>query len=152
MFEPTTIVLASIASTLFMAGVIWFVQLVHYPLFAVVGPGEFARYELEHAGRTTWIVAPAMFIEAATSVLLVWVRPESIGIWIPLAGLMLTGLIWGSTFAIQVPLHSQLSGGFEASLHRALTATNWIRTAAWTARAWLALAMILRLAPGAAVG
>lgn len=149
MLDPVTVVLASVASTLFMAGVIWFVQLVHYPLFASVGPGQFAQYETEHAGRTTWIVAPAMLIEAATSVLLLWVRPDAIGIEIAAAGLLLTGLIWGSTFAMQVPLHARLSIGFEPALHKSLVATNWIRTLAWTGRAWLALLMIVRLGTAA---
>lgn len=145
MLDPMTVMLGSIASTLFLAGVIWFVQLVHYPLFASVGRSEFAHYETEHAGRTTWIVAPAMLIEAATSVLLLWVRPEAIGVEIAAAGLLLTGLIWASTFAMQVPLHARLSIGFEPALHRSLVATNWIRTSAWTGRAWLALFMIVKL-------
>ena len=149
MFDPMTVVLASVASTLFMAGVIWFVQLVHYPLFASVGPGQFARYETEHAGRTSWIAAPAMMIEAATSVLLLWVRPEAIGMEIAAAGLLLTGLIWGSTFAMQVPLHTRLSIGFEPASHKSLVATNWVRTLAWTGRAWLALLMIVKLGAGA---
>ncbi len=149
MFDPMTVMLASIASTLFMAGVIWFVQLVHYPLFASVGQNQFARYETEHAGRTTWIVAPAMMIEAATSVLLLWIRPDAIGMEIAAAGFLLTGLIWGSTFAMQVPLHARLSIGFEPALHKSLVATNWVRTLAWTGRAWLALLMIVKLGAGA---
>ena len=149
MIEPMTIVLASIASTLFMAGVIWFVQLVHYPLFASVGHNQFAHYETEHAGRTTWIVAPAMAVEAATSVLLLWIRPAAISIEIAAAGFLLTGLIWGSTFAMQVPLHARLSIGFEPALHKSLVATNWVRTLAWTGRAWLALVMVVKLGAGA---
>jgi hypothetical protein len=148
MFDPMTIVLASIASTLFLAGIIWFVQLVHYPLFASVGQSQFAHYETEHAGRTTWIVAPAMLIEAATSVLLLWIRPNVISIEIAAAGFMLTGLIWGSTFVMQVPLHARLSAGFEPTLHKSLVATNWVRTLAWTGRAWLALMMIVKLGAG----
>ncbi len=149
MLDPMTVVLASVASTLFMAGVIWFVQLVHYPLFASVGQSQFAGYEIEHAGRTTWIAAPAMLIEAATSVLLLWVRPHAISLEIAAAGVLLTGLIWASTFAMQVPLHARLSIGFKPDLHRSLVATNWIRTSARTGRAWLALWMIVQLGAGA---
>lgn len=145
MLDPTTIVLANIGSTLFLAGVIWFVQLVHYPLFASVGQNQFSRYETEHASRTTWIVAPAMLIEAAISALLIWFRPATLGIGTAFVGLLLVGVIWGSTFAVQVPLHARLSFGFESKAHRSLVATNWIRTVAWTARALLALTMILQL-------
>jgi len=69
----------------------------------------------------------------------------AIGIGTAFVGLLLVGLIWGSTFTMQVPLHAQLSSGFEATAHRNLLATNWVRTVAWTLRAWLALAMILQL-------
>lgn len=148
MFSPMMVVLASIASTLFMAGIIWFVQLVHYPLFASVGQGQFARYETENTGRTSWIVAPAMMIEAATSVMLLWIRPDAIGMEIAAAGFLLTGLIWGSTFAMQVPLHARLSSGFKPTVHKSLVATNWVRTLAWTGRAWLALLMIVKLGAG----
>lgn len=146
MIDPSTIALANIASTLFLAGIIWFVQLVHYPLFEAVGTNAFARYELQHTARTSWIVAPPMLIEAISSVMLIWVRPASIGIGVTAVGLLLVGLIWGSTFTMQVPLHVQLSSGFEPTAHRNLLATNWVRTVAWTLRAWLALAMILQLA------
>lgn len=145
MIDPATIALANIASTLFMAGIIWFIQLVHYPLFDSVGQSGFAHYELQHTTRTTWIVAPAMLIEALSSMMLIWVRPTSIGIGTAFAGVLLVGLIWGSTFTMQIPLHVQLSTGFEATAHRTLLATNWVRTVAWTLRAWLALYMILQL-------
>lgn len=142
MIDPTFIVSANIASTLFLAGVIWFVQVVHYPLFSSVGERQFANYEVQHTGRTTWIVAPPMLIEAATSLLLIWIRPPTLGLGTAFVGLLLVGLIWGSTFTMQVPLHARLSIGFEPTLHRDLLATNWVRTTAWTARAWLALTMI----------
>ena len=38
----TLILLGHLAATLFMVGVIWFVQVVHYPLFAKVGATAFA--------------------------------------------------------------------------------------------------------------
>lgn len=142
MLDPTIIASVNIASTLFLAGVIWFVQVVHYPLFASVGPNQFARYEIEHAGRTSWIVAPPMLIEAVTALLLIWVRPVTLSLGAAFVGLLLVGLIWGSTFTMQVPLHARLSIGFEPTLQRNLVATNWVRTGAWTARAWLALTMI----------
>ena len=37
------IVLLQLASTLAMVGLIWFVQVVHYPLFEKVGAGGFRR-------------------------------------------------------------------------------------------------------------
>ncbi|MDQ5964129.1 MAG: hypothetical protein QG625_283 [Cyanobacteriota bacterium erpe_2018_sw_39hr_WHONDRS-SW48-000098_B_bin.30] len=34
------------AATWFMTGLIWFVQVIHYPLYARIGEAEFAVYEL----------------------------------------------------------------------------------------------------------
>ncbi len=70
---------AQVASTLTMFGVIWFVQVVHYPLFARVGADGFAHYASLHATRTTWVVAPPMLVELATSVALLYppMRPST---------------------------------------------------------------------------
>ncbi len=57
------------------------------------------------------------------------------------ASLVLLAVSWVSTFAVQVPLHRKLAGGFEAADHRRLVVTNWVRTAAWTLRAALLLAV-----------
>ena len=69
------------AATLYMTGLIWFVQVVHYPLMARVGGGGFAAYEAAHTNRTAWVVGPAMLAEAGTAVALVvdpaWDVPAS---------------------------------------------------------------------------
>jgi hypothetical protein len=43
------------------------------------------------------------------------------------------------------PRHETLRHGFDPSAHAALLATNWIRTAAWSARSVLLL-LVLRAA------
>jgi len=43
-------------ATLFMVGMIWFVQTVHCPLFANVGSEHFKTYEELHQRLTTWVV------------------------------------------------------------------------------------------------
>ena len=130
---------AHAGATLFMTGVIWFVQVVHYPLFARTGPGGFADYEREHARRTGWIVGPAMTTELLLALALA--ARGGAAAW---AGLAMLAVIWLSTALVQVPLHRRLRGGFDAAAHRRLVRTNWLRTAAWTLRAALAL----RLAVG----
>ena len=133
------ILLAHIAATLFMVGLIWFVQIVHYPLFGAVGVDGFAAYEAAHTERTTWVVGPPMLIEAGTTALLVWLRPANISgtlVWI---GTGLLAVIWLSTLLLQVPRHNLLGVGFDDVACRALVATNWIRTVAWSARGVLVL-------------
>lgn len=133
------VVLAHLLGTLTMFGVIWVVQLVHYPLFSGVGAEGFAAYEAAHKVRITPIVFPAMLLELGTAVWLVWNRPEIVPAWLVWAGLGLVGVVWLSTAFVQVPLHTALSAGFDGETHARLVATNWVRTAAWTLRAGLAL-------------
>ena len=124
------------AATLFMTGVIWFVQIVHYPLFGRVGAANFRAYEREHARRTGWVVGPAMVVELALALALT-TRGGAL-VW---AGLALLAVIWASTAFVQVPLHRRLEQEADVAAQRSLVRTNWIRTAAWTARAVIAMAI-----------
>lgn len=135
-----SVLLVNTAATLFMTGLIWFVQVVHYPLFASVGRDGFASYEESHARLTTLVVGPPMLVEAATAVLMAALRPH----WTTYTGLALLAAIWISTALLQVPAHNALGSGFDAAIHSRLVTTNWIRTVAWTARAVLCLALLQR--------
>ena len=139
------LLLAHVAATLYMTGLIWFVQIVHYPLFAAVAKSEFPAYERRHASLTTWVVAPPMLIELASWGLLLASRPGELSTDSLLIGGALLAVIWLSTFLIQVPCHNRLTLGFDASVHRRLVLSNWIRTAAWTARSALLLDMVAGL-------
>ncbi len=132
------LLLVHCATTLFMLGVIWFVQIVHYPLFQHVGDSGFAGYEGQHTRRTGWVVAVPMLVELATAVVLAW-RMGGVLAW---GGLAVLGLIWVSTGFWQVPAHRRLEGGFDVATHRRLVQTNWVRTVAWSARAVIALAQL----------
>ena len=63
-----TLWIAHALATLALTGLVWFVQLVHYPLLRRVGAAGFAEYEREHRERTSWLVVPAMGIESTTAV------------------------------------------------------------------------------------
>lgn len=138
--------LVHLGATLLMVGVIWTVQVVHYPLFAGVGAGGWAAYEAAHQSRITLVVGPLMLAELVTAVWLVLDRPAGLPAWAVVLGAALVGVIWASTAFVQVPLHATLGDAFDADAHARLVATNWIRTAAWTARGGLVLWMTARLA------
>lgn len=130
-----------LVSTVFMAGVIVYVQVVHYPLMARVGATGFVDYESRHMVRTGWVVGPPMVVEAATAVWLASTTTGSPARPAALVGLGLLAIIWVSTAALQAPAHGRLVRGFDASVHRRLVSTNWIRTLAWLARVPVALVL-----------
>lgn len=136
-----------VAVSVFMAGVIWVIQVVHYPLMARVGASQFVAYEAAHVARITLVVGAPMVLEALAALALALAPPPRVPSWATWAGLGLVALIWLSTVVWQVPAHDALRGGFDVAAHRALVATNAVRTAAWTARAALALWMLARSIP-----
>jgi len=140
---PELLLMTNLAATLFMTGVLWFVQVVHYPLFSMVGRSVFPTYEERHAALTTRIVGPPMLVELATAVLLFWIRPTAVSTVSLSIGLALLAVIWLSTALVQVPCHAALKRGFDAAAHRRLVWTNWVRTAAWSLRGLLVLWMAL---------
>jgi len=52
-----------LGTTLPLVGLIWFVQIVAYPLFARVGADAFPAYHEAHARLITFVVAPLMVLE-----------------------------------------------------------------------------------------
>lgn len=140
---PLILLLSHFAATLFMTGVIWFVQVVHYPLFASTGRTDFPAYERQHVPLTTWVVTPMMLVEAFTALLLFWWRPSSVASWQVSLAAALVAVIWLSTALIQVPCHNALSQDFDSTVHQRLVRTNWTRTVSWSLRSLMVSWMML---------
>jgi hypothetical protein len=130
------------ASTLALLGLIWFVQVVHYPLFASVGRESFVEYERLHQVRTTWVVAPLMAIEALSASLILFSDQTSVDRTLAGFGWILVLLIWLSTAFLQVPLHRRLAAGYDSQIADRLVKSNWVRTIAWTLRSFIALLLL----------
>jgi len=123
-----------VASTWAMFGIIWFAQIVHYPLFSRVGKDSFTDYQNANLRRTVFVVIPLQMIELFTALLLVWKVPQGIlptQVWI---NLVLIGITWISTATLQVPRHIKLSRGFDTKTQNILVSSNWIRTVVWSIR------------------
>ncbi len=132
------IVLVHAAATWVMVGVIWVMQLVHYPLMRLVGVEHFKEYEQGHQKRISLIVVPVMSVELGASVWLLLDPSQAVAVVWRGAGVILLILIWGLTLFVQGPLHRLLADGFDAGLHRRLVRSNWLRTLLWSARGVLA--------------
>ena len=137
------ILLTQVFSTLFMVGLIWFVQIVHYPLYANVGREQFAEYEALHNRLTTWVVGPAMLVEMVTAVALLRYAPNA-STSLSWLGLGLLIVIWISTATWSVPAHDALTAGFSAGAWQKLVSTNWIRTVAWSLRGIIVMVITYR--------
>lgn len=150
---PETLFFAQFAATLFMTGLIWFVQVVHYPLFSTVHhhttPEAFRAYENRHANRTGFVVFPPMAIELLTALtaLLPHLRPAFLSQSAAIASAAFVLTIWASTGLVQVPLHNRLASNPTSSAIHGLVLSNWLRTILWTARSILLTAVLSRAIP-----
>ena len=150
------VLIAQIMASTTMAAIAWFVQMIHYPLFAVVQssggttveaaglPRSAARdYHNENLRRTRPVVLLPMAVEAASATWLAFFPPAAVGRGPAIAGLSLVAIVILSTALVQVPLHESLrSGDAPAETVNRLVRSTRIRTVAWTARAMLAAWMI----------
>lgn len=128
---------AQFLAAVVMTGIIWFVQIVHYPLLSTVGASEFCNYTRRHQVLITWIVGPPMLVEVAAAGALLLIAPLLLLSPLYTAALVMLFVIWISTAVLQVPLHGKLSKSRDERNIRRLVFTNWIRTIAWTIRAVL---------------
>lgn len=129
-----------------LTGLIWTIQLVHYPGFALIGDAESKNYQQQHTRRIAWLVIPLMLAELCFSGLLVWQVWQQDNITQPLLYWLSTAcvwLVWLITFFVFVPLHSELEAkGYTKPLTNMLVSWNWPRTLLWTLR-MLLLAYLL---------
>jgi len=128
-------------ATFALTGLIWFVQVVHYPLLRLVPENAFTAYVRENIRRTAWIAGSAMLLEMGTGIALLTIATWRESVF-SLTMLLLLG-IWLSTFFLQVPLHRRLLLGKDLEAIKRLTFTNWIRTSAWTGRSIILILLSL---------
>ncbi len=142
MTTTDVVLLAQAVASGVMCGIAWFVQVVHYPLFASIPPQAAAAYAADNRRITSRVVLPPMLVEAAAAVWLAVWPPAAIGRPAAAIGLALVMLTTLSTAAVQVPLHARLAAGHDPTALARLVQSTWLRTAAWTARAVLAAWML----------
>ncbi|MEM6885790.1 MAG: hypothetical protein AAF571_12220 [Verrucomicrobiota bacterium] len=127
------------ASSCAMIGIIWFVQLVHYPLFRSVGNNEYPQFHTQHILRTGFLLAPLMLAEMGSGlvflILSVFIQVELMlhSEWFTISMLLLA-VIWVSTFLVQVRHHLRLDQGKDEATIERLISTNWLRTILWSVR------------------
>ena len=119
------------AATWCLVGLIWIIQVVHYPLFKDVGQGGFVTYHERHMALISWVVGPLMLAEFGSAGLLLWLGERS---WLFIVSLAALALVWLSTVFLQIPLHQRLAHGYDTAAINRLVSTNGWRTFGWTVR------------------
>ena len=140
-----TVLTLHFLATVFMTGVIWFVQVVHYPSFRGFEKSNFPDLMKQHQHSITIVVLPAMLVEIASAFAALFGsfgRFGTIAVWVNLVALL---LIWCFTFFVSVPKHQRLLLGYDTRTIERLISTNWPRTFLWSARSLLIFFLISRL-------
>ena len=141
----TAVLLANLVATWMMVGVIWFVQVVHYPLLSLVPVSDAPEVALEHQRRTSYVVAVPMMVEGLSTLALLAMAPDAVWWWLPWCGGVLLAIALGCTVFLSVPLHSQMAHSPNAATGRRLVSTNWSRTIAWSLRGAVCLWMLAQV-------
>ena len=133
------LLLTNLLATWAMVGVIWTVQIVHYPLMAFTGPDHSAAYQQRHIRQISLLVVPLMSVEAIAAGAVFIFQPGMLS----MAGVLLLMGIWGVTGAMSVPAHDRLQFGYRREPFQLLMRSNFLRTALWTARGVVVVAMVV---------
>ena len=115
-----------------MSGVIWVVQLVHYPSFLYTDKNKYKLFQEFHMSRIGFIVGPLMAVELITGAMLLIILKLS-NIYYFASMLLLIG-IWFLTAIVFTRIHGKLLNGYSEKLIHDLIRFNWSRTIMWTTR------------------
>ena len=134
------LIIAHFTSTSIMVGVIWVIQLVHYPSFKYVKDSDYIIFQKYHMSNISYIVFPSMFTELITSLLIFFSGEKS---FLFMLSMICLSLIWVITGVLFTKFHSTLQKGKDLKMIEKMIKANWIRTLLWTMR----LIMILFVIP-----
>lgn len=118
--------LISFALVFYGMGASFVESFVNYPTWRLIGANEFRAYHQSLSPLVIGYMVIPMLITTVLTILLLWFRPGPIPLWAVGLAVVLQLIIWGSTFAIQLPIQVQLSrDGLSLPLIERLILTNW---------------------------
>ena len=119
-------------ATSVMVGVIWVIQLVHYPSFHFVELKQYTTFQRFHMARISYVVIPAMLTELFTLILIVISMDQIDNLVLSSAILLI--FIWLMTAVFFSGVHQKLTLGYDQTVVDKLVKLNWGRTLLWTLR------------------
>lgn len=125
-------------------GITLFAQFVIYPLFAQVGSAEYITYHKFYSSRIPAPVIVPGFACFLLPIVLIFIHPESVPLWMILANAACGLLSLMVTVALEIPRHHWLeTKGKQMKVIQELIRYNWPRTFGITGSACLSLAMLV---------
>ena len=131
-FNEQSMLAMHLALASLMVGVIWVIQLVHYPSFRFTDREKYVSFQIFHMRKISFIVMPVMVLEFLSGLLLVLYHSNHESL-LRISFILLL-IIWLVTALFFAQVHQKLSKGYDETLVRKLVSFNWIRTLLWTIR------------------
>ena len=131
-FDGQSMLAMHLALASIMVGVIWVIQLVHYPSFRFTDRENYVSFQIFHMRNISFIVVPVMILEFLSGLLLVLYHSNHESL-LRISFILLL-IIWLVTALFFAQIHQKLSKGYDETLVRNLVSLNWIRTLLWTIR------------------
>lgn len=125
------IFMVHLISTSIMVGLIWLIQVVHYPSFLFIDIEKYSKFQKFHMSRISYVVIPIMMIELLSGVYLFLFYTFSIYLIIELFILAITWILTGLFFS---RMHTELVEKFNKNIINKMINLNWFRTCFWSIR------------------
>ena len=132
MLSNNFVLLGHLIFTSIMTGVIWVIQIVHYPSFHFIEKELYTAFQKFHMNKISIIVIPIMLAELITGMMLFLDRSSKSPFLI--ISFVILVLIWLITGVFFSKAHNELIAGYQELVINQLVAMNWIRTLLWTLR------------------
>ena len=130
----SSVFILHLVSTSIMVGVIWIIQLVHYPTFLFIDKQKYMKFQEFHMSRVSYIVMPTMIAELFSGIyILFYNNVLMVNTFFLLASFYLF-LNWVITALVFVKIHNGLLIKYEKNIILLLVKLNWLRTILWSLR------------------
>ncbi len=138
--------LASLTLSLYLVGVHWTFQLVHFPLYSQVGLNEFQDYQSLHQRKILWSVRIPRGLALVLAGILILLEPwdmKTWELWVHFGCLLAATVI---SFQFIRPLQGMLAQqGYSTKVIYTMTKLHWARTILSTVAALVLLFALCRI-------
>lgn len=138
------------ALVFYVTGAAFVESFVNYPTWKLIGAAEFKTYHNTLSPLIIKFMVVPWLVETLLTIVLFWLRPRAIPVWMVTLCLILNLIVWASSALIQIPIQFELGEkGLSLPAIDRLLATDPIRWMSGSLRALLYLWMIPRIVKSA---